>query len=66
MKTSPSRYVLVAEIIAITLFHAVQIKKTEKSSPDKEFVSVRKSIHPSLPVEESMFHFDFKLLNMLK
>lgn len=66
MKTDPSRYILAAEILAVILFHAVQLKKTEQHT-DEVVVSTNISIpDKSIPVDENVFRFEYILLKSLK
>jgi hypothetical protein len=66
MKKNRSGILLIAEIVAIILFHTFKIKATEKDLPDNAIVKISKS--PVLPRTASVLKIrpEFFFLNMLK
>ena len=65
MKT-PSKYILVAEIIAIALFHAVKLRQADKHSPEAVFTQA-KTVNPSQkPASENKSGVEYMLLKMIK
>ncbi len=66
MKANPSRYVLAAEIVAIILFHAVKIKKTEKESGDIVFSPIQKTAPFHKPAIVNKSGVEYMLVNLVK
>jgi hypothetical protein len=66
MKTTPSRYILAAEIITIILFHAVKIKQAEKHTADMAFIHAGKNTTMHRPVAEKRSGVEYMLVNMVK
>jgi hypothetical protein len=66
MKTNPSHYVLVAEVLIIILFHAVKIQQSEKHPSDTAFVPVAKNMTLHKPVIENKTSIEFMLVNLIK
>jgi hypothetical protein len=66
MKTTPSRYVLAAEILTIILFHAVKIKQAEKHPADTAFVQMKKNLTVHKPAQENTAGKEYMLVNLLK
>jgi hypothetical protein len=65
MKTTPSRYVLAAEIIIIILFHTVKIKQAEKHPSDIAFSPVTKNLTLHKAVEGKS-GVEYMLVNLIK
>jgi hypothetical protein len=66
MKTNPSHYILVAEIITIILFHAVKIRQTEKHPAETVFAHINQKVSPHKPVVENKSGFEYMLVNLIK
>jgi hypothetical protein len=66
MKANSSRYILVAEIITIILFHAVKIKQAEKHPAEMVFARDAKSINLHQPSVETKSGIHYLLVNMAK
>jgi hypothetical protein len=66
MKTNPSRYVLVAEILTIILFHAVKIKQAEKHPAYTVFSEINKNMPLHKPVVENKSGVEYMLVNLIK
>jgi hypothetical protein len=66
MKKNRSGILLIAEIVAIILFHTFKIRATEKDLPDNAIVKIsrRPDLPPATPVLKIRPEFFF--LNMLK
>jgi hypothetical protein len=65
MKTKPSHYVLLAEILIISLFHAAKIRQSEKSSTDIVYTPVIKTITLHKAVIENETDIS-NMLNLIK
>ena len=66
MKTNPSRYVLLAEILIIILFHVVKIKQAEKHPADMAFApTVNNMPIPKLPIENKS-GVEYILVNLFR
>jgi hypothetical protein len=66
MKTNSSRYILVAEILTIILFHAVKIRQAEKHPAELAFTRDSKSISIHQPAVETKSDFEYLLVNLTK
>ena len=66
MKIKPSYYVLVAEIVTITLFHAVKIRQAERRPAEIEFTKADKLLPFHQPVTENKAVQDFVFGNLVK
>jgi len=65
MKTKPSHYVLLAEILIISLFHAAKIRHSEKSSTDIVYTPAIKTITLHKAVIENKADMS-NMLNLIK
>jgi hypothetical protein len=66
MKTKPSHYVLVAEILIITLFHAAKIRNTVKPSPEIVFTPIIKTVTLHKPIIENNAVMTEMLIHLIK
>ena len=66
MKTTPSRYILAAELATIFLFHAVKIKQAEKRPAESDFTRVNKTTPLSKPVVENKSGIEYLLVKLVK
>jgi hypothetical protein len=66
MKTTPSRYVLAAEILIVILFHAVKIKQAEKHSSDIAFSPLSKTVNLHKTTVENKSGIEYMLVNLIK
>jgi hypothetical protein len=66
MKTTPSRYVLVAEIITIILFHAVKIRQAEKHSAEIVFMQSPNHSTGHKSTAEDRSNAEYMLVNLIK
>jgi hypothetical protein len=66
MKTTPSRYILAAEILTIFLFHFVKIKQGEKHPADLAFSPETKNMPIHKPFTENKSGFEYMLVNLVK
>lgn len=66
MKTNSSRYVLVAEILTIILFHAVKIRQAEKHPAEMVFIHSVKNVNQNKPVVENRSATEYMLVNLVK
>jgi hypothetical protein len=66
MKIKPSYYVLVAEILTITLFHVVKIRQAERHPAEIVFVKAYKELPLLQPVTENKTGTDYVLENLVK
>jgi hypothetical protein len=66
MKTSPSHYILAAEVIIIILFHTVKIRQTEKHSVDIAFTRTPKITNLIKPEIENKKGLEYMLAKMIK
>jgi hypothetical protein len=66
MKSSPSKYILAAEILAVILFHAVKISREEKQTADVVFTQVFKNMPLHKPDITNKPGIEYMLLNLIK
>jgi hypothetical protein len=66
MKTNPSRYVLLAEILIIILFHVVKIKQAEKHPADLAFTPAVKNMPIPKLVIENKSGAEYMLVNLFR
>jgi hypothetical protein len=66
MKTTPSSYILAAEILTVILFHAVKIKQEEKHTADLAFSRVSKNVTVQKPALENKSGIEYMLVNLVK
>jgi hypothetical protein len=66
MKTKPSHYVLVAEILIIALFHAVKIRHTTKPSPEIVFTHIVKTATLQRPTIENNAVMTEMLIHLIR
>lgn len=66
MKTSPSHYILAAEVIIIILFHAVKIRQNEKHSQDTAFTHSSKTMKLRKTEIENKMDIEYMLVKMIK
>ena len=66
MKTTPSRYILAAEILAISLFHTVKIKQAEKHPVETVLAQSVKNTAIHKPIVEDKTGIEYMLVNLLK
>ena len=69
MKTSPSHYVLAAEVIIIILFHTAKIRQNEKHSMDTAFTRTTKTLNlrkSEIENKSGIEYMEFMLVKMIK
>lgn len=66
MKINSSRYVLVAEILIIILFHAVKIRQAEKHPAEMSFIRSAKNVNLNKPVVEDRSGAEYMLVNLVR
>ena len=67
MKKNRSGILLIAEIVAVILFHTFKIRASEKDLPDRSIVSISKNLnHLPQSVLMPKAKPEFFFLNMLK
>jgi hypothetical protein len=66
MKTNPSHFILVAEIIIIILFHTVKIRQSEKHPAETAFAHINQKVSPHKTVTENKSGFEYMLVNLVK
>ena len=66
MKIKPSYYVLVAEILTITLFHAVKIRQAERHQTEMVFSKDYKRLPSHQAVIENKTGIEYALESMVK
>jgi hypothetical protein len=66
MKIKPSYYVLVAEILTITLFHIVKFRQTEQHPAEIVFSRTNKTLTPHQLVTEIKNGMEYAVGNIVK
>ncbi|HEY4937038.1 MAG TPA: hypothetical protein VII44_10680 [Puia sp.] len=66
MKTNPSHYVLVVEVLIIILFHAVKIRQNEKHLADTAFTPINKTMNLPKPGIVNKSSIEYMLVNLVK
>jgi hypothetical protein len=66
MKIKPSYYVLVAEILTITLFHVVKFRQTERRPTEMVFTKANKSLPLHQQHTEIKTGMDYAVGNLFK
>lgn len=66
MKTSPSHFILAAEVIIIILFHTVKIRQNERHSVDIAFTHPSKTTNLHKPEIENKTGIEYMLAKMIK